>query len=199
MNESRDSDSPKVAANIAWPHAPSHELSKSGVYFVTAGTYLKEHHFRGAARLQVLHRELLALAKRFGWQLEAWAVFSNHYHFVAHSPETEEGGRSLARMLGLLHEKTAKKLNKLDQTPGRKVWHNFMETRLTYEKSYLARLNYTHQNAVKHRLVPLASQYPWCSAGWFERSATPAQVKTIYTFKTERIQVTDDYEVAAEW
>ncbi len=54
-------------------------------------------------------------------------------------------------MLGLLHERTAKWVNKLDRTPGRQVWHNFRETRLTYEKSYyLARLNYTHQNAVKH-------------------------------------------------
>ena len=102
-------------------------------------------------------------------------------------------------MLGGLHERTAKWLNKLDQAPGRKIWHNFRETRLTYEKSYLARLNYTHQNAVRHRLVPVANQYPWCSAAWFERTATPAQIKTIYAFKTDQLQAGDDYEVAAEW
>jgi putative transposase len=56
----------------------------------------------------------------------------------------------------------------------RKVWHNFWDTRLMYEKSYLARLNYTHQNAVTHRLVPVANQYPWRSAAWFERTAAPA-------------------------
>ncbi len=102
-------------------------------------------------------------------------------------------------MLGLLHEKTAEWLNKLDDMPERKVWHNFWDTRLTYEKSYLARLNYTHQNAVKHRLVPVANQYPWCSAAWFERTAAPAQVKTVYSFNTDRLRAADDYDVAAEW
>jgi len=183
----------------SWPHAPAHQLSQRGTYFVTAGTRLKQHHFRGAQRLGVLHRGLLMVANQFGWQLEAWAVFSNHYHFVAHSPATDEGAETLPRMLGVLHERTAKWLNRLDQTPGRHVWHNYRETLLTYERSYLARLNYTHRNAVKHRLVAVANQYPWCSAAWFERTATPAQVKTIYVLKTDRLQVEDEFEVAVEW
>ncbi len=199
MNEPQSFDSRKSAPKTPWPHAPRHQLSQRGTYFVTVGTYLKDHHFRGAARLRVLHRGLLTVAGKFGWQMEAWAVFSNHYHFVAHSPPTEADAESLSRMLGLLHERTAKGLNKLDKAPGRQVWHNFRDTRLTFEKAYLARLNYTHQNAVKHRLVPVANQYPWCSAAWFERTATPAQIKTIYGFKTDRLQAGDDFEVAAEW
>jgi putative transposase len=183
----------------SWPHAPTHCLSESGTYFVTAGTYLKKHHFRSAERLPVLYRGLLKVASDFGWQLEAWAVFSNHYHFVAHSPVSEGGAESLSRMLGTLHEKTAKWIDRIDGTPGRHVWHNFRETRLTYEKSYLARLNYVHQNAVKHGLVPVANLYPWCSAAWFERTATPAQVKALYGFKTDMMKVYDEYEVAAEW
>jgi putative transposase len=147
--------------------------------------------------LRVLHRGLLTVAQDFCWQLGAWAVFSNHYHFVAHSPP--EGAENLSLMLGKLHEKLAKWVNKLDATKGRQVWFNFRETRLTYEKSYLARLNYTHRNAVKHKLVPVANQYPWCSAAWFERTATPAQVKTIYSFKTDRAQIYDEYDTAPEW
>jgi putative transposase len=184
---------------LPWPHAPEHRLSLCGTYFVTAGTYLKEHHFRSASRLAVLNRGLLTVARDFSWKLEAWAVFSNHYHFVAHSPETESTAESLRGMLARLHEATAKWLNKLDQTPSRKVWHNFWETRLTFEKSYRARLNYVHQNAVKHGLVPVANQYPWCSAGWFERAATEAQVKSIYRFKTEQVRVLDEFTVAPEW
>jgi putative transposase len=65
---------------------------------------------------------------------------------------------------------------------------------LTFEKSYLARLNYVHQNAVKHGLVRIANQYPWCSAAWFERTATPAQVETIYSFKTDKVRVFDEFE-----
>jgi putative transposase len=102
-------------------------------------------------------------------------------------------------MLGKLHEKTAKWTNRLDQTAGRKVWHNFWETKLTYEKSYLARLNYVHQNPVKHGLVLVANQYPWCSASWFERVARQAQVKTIYALKIDKVRVFDEFAPADEW
>jgi len=149
---------------ICWPHAPLHELSANGAYLVTAGTYKKTHHFRTRERLDVVHRGLLSVAQEFGWHLEAWAVFSNHYHFVGHSPD--EGADNLARMLGLLHEKTAKWVNKLDNAAGREVWHNFWDTRLTHRNSYLGRLNYVHQNPVTHGLVYVANQYRWCSAGW---------------------------------
>jgi len=45
-----------------WPHAPTHQLSQSGTYFVTVGTYRKQQHFRAADRLCVLHGELLAVS-----------------------------------------------------------------------------------------------------------------------------------------
>ena len=101
-------------------------------------------------------------------------------------------------MLGLLHEKTAKWVNQLDAESPRKVWHNFWDTRLTYPKSYLARLNYVHQNPVRHGLVPVANLYPWCSAGWFERTGRPAQVRMIYGVPIERVKVYDEYDVPAD-
>jgi putative transposase len=174
-----------------WPHAPVHRLSEHGTYMVTAGTLHKEHWFRGPERLDLLESALLRLVKAFGWQVEAWAVFSNHYHFVAHAGP---GAENLRVVLKRLHGETSRELNSLDAAPGRRVWHNFWDTKLTFEKSYLARLNYVHQNAVKHGLVPVANQYRWCSAGWFERAATRAQARTIYSFRTDRLSVRDDYE-----
>jgi len=188
-----------VTRHTPWPHAPTHKLSSRGTYFLTAGTYRKEHFFRGVNRLQVLHRGLLTLADNFGWRLEAWSVFSNHYHFVGHSPQSQDDAESLSKMLSLLHEKTAKWINKLDSSPGRKVWHNLGDTKLTYEKSYLSRLNYVHQNPVKHGLVAVARNYPWCSAAWFERVARPAQVKSIYSLKVDKINVYDEYELSPDW
>lgn len=184
---------------VAWPHAPTHQLGQRATFFVTAGTYLKEHHFRGAERLGVLHRGLLALASEFGWQLEAWAVFSNHYHFVGHSPADAPDASSLSSMLSILHVKTAEWVNRRDKLPGRKVWHNFRETKLTYQKSYLGRLKYVHHNAVKHQLVPVANQYPWCSAAWFERVSSPSMVKTIYQMKIDVLKVLDEFDVSQEW
>jgi putative transposase len=161
---------------IPWPHAPTHQLSNRGTYFVTAGTYLKAHHFYAPQRLDVLHRGLLSVMRDFSWNVEAWAVFSNHYHFVAHSPRNSEDANSLSQMLGLLHARTAGWINRFDGKPKRKIWHNFWDTKLTYEKSYLARLNYVHQNAVKHGLASVANQYQWCSARWLEQIASPAMV-----------------------
>ena len=174
-----------------WPHAPTHRLSKTGTYFVTGGTLYKHHYFGRPPLLDYLESQLLDSAKQFGWQLEAWAVFSNHYHFVAHATE---GCSGLDEMLKSLHGETAVKLNQLDDEPDRQVWFNYWDTRLTFEKSYLARLNYVHQNAVKHNLVRVANQYRWCSAAWFERTARPAQIRTIYSFKTNKVNVRDDFE-----
>ena len=188
-----------ASIDTPWPHAPTHLLAATGTYFVTAGTYQKLHQFRGRDRLSVLQRGLLTVVRDFGWSIEAWAVFSNHYHFLGHLPANEQGAASLARMLGVLHERTASWINRLDGEPGRKIWHNFWETRLTYEKSCFARLNYVHRNPVKHGLVPVANQYPWCSAAWFERAATPAQVKTIYAFPIDRVNVYDDFDVNVDW
>jgi len=187
----------KQNIHTPWPHAPTRRLSEGGTFLVSAGTYGKRHHFRGPDRLGVLHRGLLKVAEDFGWRLEAWAIFSNHYHFVGHSPTSSAEGLSL--MLGFLHEKTAKWVNRLDAAPGRKVWYNYWETALTYERSYLARLSYVHRNPVKHGLVAAARDYPWGSARWFEGVATSAQVKTIYGFKTDRLQIQDDYEVTTDW
>ena len=173
-----------------WPHAPVHKLTEPGVYFVTAGTLHKERLFSDGARLDLLETKLLTLANQYLWQIEAWAVFANHYHFVARGcPDSA----NLGKLLKHLHADSARELNRLDGKAGRQVWHNFRDTKLTFETSYLARLNYVHQNSVKHGLVRVANQYPWCSAAWFERVATPAMVQSIHSFKTDQVKVDDDF------
>ncbi len=180
-----------AAARKDWPHAPLHRLTPNGTYMVTTGTHAKAHIFRDPDRLSLLERDLLSLAQKYDWRLEAWAVFSNHYHFVGH---TFSSPTRLKEFLTELHSNTARAVNRRDGATGRQVWHNYWDKQLTYEKSYLARLNYVHQNPVKHGLVPVANQYRWCSAAWLERTARPAQVKTIYSFKIDSLKVADDFE-----
>lgn len=158
---------------------------------MTAGTYQKEHYFRSRKKLRFLHELLLETIALYEWKLEAWAVFSNHYHFIAKSPEDASTLRSLIKRV---HGVSARWLNQQDGVTGRKVWHNFWETRLTFEKSYLARLSYVHRNAVHHGLVAVPNAYPWCSARWFEHYATSAQLKTVYGMKSDRIEIDDDFE-----
>ena len=174
----------------AWPHAPIHRIGSDGVYMVTGATLYKKLLFSTLEKLTLLETEILTLAEHYHWQLEAWAVFMNHYHLIARG---DLSSKRLDRYLKHIHGNTARELNRLDETPGREVWYNFWETRLTYERSYLARLKYVHQNAVKHGLVLVANQYRWCSAAWFERIASPSAVKTIYSFNTDKLNVYDDY------
>jgi len=158
---------------------------------VTAGTYLKRPHLKSRKRLRHFCDLFIAGAEKHGWKLQAWAVLSNHYHFVAHTPD--DGKQSLSTWLGDLHRDTAVFLNQLDATPGRQVWHNYFDTPLTYQKSYYARLNYVQNNPVKHGLVHSATDYDWCSASWFKKNTTPAFQKTIASFKTDTINVYDDF------
>ena len=173
-----------------WPHAPVHRLSQHGIYFLTAGTLHKRHLWDSPAKRDLLEGMLLSLAKARGWQLEAWAVLSNHYHFVARG---QPDSAPMTEFLRELHSRSAIALNRLDGISSRTVSYNFRDTRLTYQYSYLTRLNYVHQNAVRHGLVRVANQYRWCSAAWFERVASPAQVKTIYKFKIDQVNVEDDF------
>ena len=158
---------------------------------VTASTYGRAHHFGSRKRLRHLTNTLMETAEAFGWSLEAWAVMANHYHWIGKSPAS--GAENLGEWIAALHRKSARFVNELDATPGRKVWHNYMETRLTFEKSYLARLNYVIRNPVKHELVQVAEDYPWCSAAWFSKNASPAFQKTVASFKTNRLEIDDDF------
>jgi len=175
-----------------WPHAPPHRLGSIHPYLITASTYRKRHHFTTKQRLDVLERGILKLTAERGWLIEAWAIFSNHYHLIARPP-AEEDGTSLRRVISKLHEKTAKWLNRLDDAPGRKVWHNYRDTILSFEKSYFARLKYVHHNAVHHGLALKAEDYPWCSAAWFANTANTSFRKTIESFRIDRVKVPDDF------
>ena len=174
-----------------WPHGPSHSVTQSGTYIVTAATYGKEPIFGSRARLNLLGEALLRYSEEHGWNLQAWAVFPNHYHFVAHSTSPE----SLPRMIQRLHSLTARAVNERDRQPGRRIWFQYWDTRVTNQRSYVARLRYVHENAVHHGIVRRASNYPWCSAGWFERKADPAFRRTVLSFPCDRISVPDSFDV----
>jgi putative transposase len=81
----------------------------------------------------------------------------------------------------------------MDNTPGRKVWFQYWDSVITYQASYLARLNYVHYNPVHHGIAGDAAGYPWCSAGWFQESAEPVFYQSVREIKTDRLKVMDDF------
>ena len=173
-----------------WHHGPLHIFVPNAMHMVTASTLYKQPIFDTPPKLRLLQNTLFEVMLAYGWRLQAWAVFINHYHFVARSPDD---GTSLKRMIQRLHSQSAHLVNKIDQAPGRRVWFQYWDTCLTYEKSYYARLNYVHNNPVKHGLVPSAEQYPYCSAGWFKEKAPEGFRKKVKAFRYDRLHVVDDF------
>jgi len=158
------------------------------------------HHRRNALQATLLSSTsrsrppagpLFTLAKSYYCELQAWTLFSNHYHLVVIS----DVGEALQEMLARFHSDAAKALNAFDGVSGRRVWYQFWDTQLTFEKAWLARLKYTHENAVKHGVVSNAKAYRWCSAAWFEENARPSLVKTLQNVKIDRVNVYDDFAV----
>jgi putative transposase len=173
-----------------WSHSPVHKLGPAGAYMVTGGTYLKERFFSSPERLALLHDTLLELAHQYQWDLQAWAVLSNHYHFIAFAPEES---KTLVRFISHLHASTAREVNRLDSAPGRKVWFQYWDSHITFDKSYCARLAYVHGNAVHHGLVAEATAYSYCSAAWFESNAHPSFYRRVLSHRTDHLNVRDDY------
>jgi putative transposase len=128
---SRDLETSSATKLRNWPHSPAHHLREAGSYIVTAGTYKKVPVFKPPDRLTILTNYILGLADRYGFSLQAWAVFPNHYHLVGNSQLPE----SLRSLLRHLHSITAIEANKWDGTPGRRVWFEFWETRITFPRS----------------------------------------------------------------
>ncbi len=176
-----------------WPHAPPHRLASAGVYFLTARAADQQDLLMEDEMKEWFQETLFSVANEFGWTLEAWAIFSNHYHFIGHSPATVDGAAiSLGPMVRKLHSLATKERNRHDGTPGRtRLWQNFRETHLTHQKSYLARLHYVHQNAVHHKLVAVGSDWKWCSAARLRKAVSPAWLKTITSFKFDEIALKD--------
>lgn len=177
----------------SWPHAPPHWLNKGGNYFVTASTYHRKPIFTRPELLDAVTGLLIETADDFNWTLRAWAVFSNHYHFLAVSPKDD--GESLRDWLREFHRRAAIRVNQLDGVDGRRIWMNFRESLITHQTSYMARLKYVNANPVKHGLVKLAKEYKWCSAAWFEEKAPESFVKSVGRFKIDRVEIEDDFEV----
>ncbi len=124
-------------------------------------------------------------------RLQAWALFPNHHHFVAVLIDSS----SLSTFVRHFHSVTAAEMNRLDRMPGRKVWFQYWETHLTFEKSFFARLHYVHDNPVHHGIARLAANYPWCSAGWFQSNASAAFQKIVRSFLCDRIAIPDAFKV----
>jgi putative transposase len=175
----------------SYPHNPPHYFVPNANYMVTGSVLYKKHLLTDNSHKSIVMEILLERAKHWGWELEAWAILENHYHFVGHAPQNVLTLKDLIRGL---HSKSAIELNKLDKTPGRQVWHNYWDTCITHETSYYARLHYVHFNPVKHALIARAEDYAFCSYRWFLEKADMTFQNAVINQPNDRVEVYDDFD-----
>ena len=140
-------------------HGPPHlELGRDR-YILTAACYEHQDILAAPARLSEFADALLpGLQRELGAIVWGWVVLPNHYHLLV------ETDLAVFRVwIGRLHNGKSTQWNREDGTPGRKVWHRFLDRAIRSERHYYASLNYIHANAAKHGYVDDASHWPWSS------------------------------------
>ena len=173
-----------------WPHAPPHRILERGTYMLTGSTYKKVKLFNTPEKLDLLSNIIFNTAEEDKILIEAWAVMSNHYHLILYIAEESE---SIKKFISKVHGLSAIKINKADKISGRKVWHNYWDSGISYQKSYYARLNYVNKNPQHHGIVEKAEEYHWCSEGWYKHHLDQAFSKTVNSFKFDNVNVFDDF------
>ena len=173
-----------------YQHNPPHYFVPNAMYMVTGAILHKQHLLSEGKRKQFILQTLFDRAKLLGWNLEAWAILDNHYHFIAQAPED---ATSLEKLIRQFHSITAIQINRWDDTPGKQVWYNYWDSCLTYEKSYLARLHYVHMNPLKHGLAENPIEYPFCSYKWFIEQSNSDLKEQVFSQPIDRIEVFDDF------
>jgi putative transposase len=174
-----------------WHHAPEHRFIPGLCYMLTGSTLYKQNFYPDSWRLRELERIFFECLEESGWIARAWALFSNHWHLVA---KALEGGATVKQFIQGFHSRASIWVNREDDTPGRTVWYQYWDRSLTFESSYWARLNYVSQNPVRHGLVRVASQYPFCSAGFYETRSGSAFRRKLASYRFDRVKEHDDFD-----
>ncbi len=123
-----------------YPHTPAHLFESNSIYMVTGGTYKKRDLLRGEKPKLRWYTSLVKACQQYNWQILAWVILDNHYHIMLEAPE--EAGtlvnliRDLHRIKGLWIKRKISIAKEV-----KKVWYNYWDTCITYERSFLARLN----------------------------------------------------------
>ncbi len=129
--------------------------------------------------------------EHFGWKIEDWVLLDNHYHLMADAPEDAS---TLSRVIKNFHQFSALwlKKNTADFKNIHKIWYNYWDKCITYEKSYFVRINYIWFNPVKHGYVEDAKL--WKFGSFYQRSKEWRDVKGIVEkFPFDKISVEDDF------
>ena len=151
---------------------PCYDYSQGGVYFVTICTQNRRECLsdvcRGGALLrpagQIVQREISAMESRFSITVDKYVIMPNHIHLLlstagegavtraeqSPAPTTGVAMPSLSDMICVLKSVTAKEINRMENTPGRRFWQrSFYDHVIRNERDYLRAWQYIEDNPAR--------------------------------------------------
>jgi putative transposase len=119
-------------------------------------------------------------------------VLHNHYHVIAESPDN---ANSLQGIVRDIHKFTAMWIKKHIQESTRleKIWWNYWDTCITYERSYFTRLNYLWYNPQKHGVIENGEE--WAFGSLYQRIEEDTQyIRTLReNYPYDSVAVRNDF------
>jgi len=146
-----------------YKHNPPHLFLPGYNYFVTASSWRHKPIFH-ESKIKEQMVEMLSLGcQKYHWILDDWVFLDDHYHIMLRSDP--EGETTIAKLINNFHKFLSLWIRKeySDGLICGRIFNNYWDTCLTYERSFLSRLNYIYYNPVKHGYVKKPEDYPFGS------------------------------------
>ena len=151
---------------------------------------MKERFFHDDKRKECFLKVLIEKVIRFEWKLLYWVMLDNHYHILIKS---KKDASALVKLISQLHSATALYCNKLESKKSRKIWWNYWDSCITYEKSFFTRINYIHYNPVKHGYVDEPEDCLFSSYNTFMREYSHKGKIIHNRYPFDKIDIKDDF------
>ena len=131
------------------PFHPPHIYKDNEVYFITASTFDHRPILATDAHKRLFCDLLEDAVRSNPVRLYSWAVLRDHYHLLL---LVKDGG-NIGDFIRRVHGPTARWLNKLDSSLGRRVWCNYWDRFPRNESDFWGYFNYIHIQPIKHAEV----------------------------------------------
>jgi len=165
-----------------------HLYADGFTYFLTARTHDQKHYLDTDAKKQLFIQIWNTLIKDYTIQTYHWILWSNHYHALIYVPI----GDTLPRLINRLHSTMTLKLNRIDNTPGRKIWNQYWDHCVRNEVDFWKHFNYITANPVKHQWCKdLAIGFTYPHSGnpqWVQKQGTDFLYERIWSYPIREFQ-----------
>jgi putative transposase len=131
---------------------PPHIYQQNACYFLTASIVHRQRLLDTDAKRALVRDVLRAAVQQYSIRLYAWVILANHYHLLLMTGDAAP----LYKFVKRLHGESAIRLNKLDNTPARKVWYQYWDRFPRNARDFWTYFNYIHINPIKHGYVQVS-------------------------------------------